>query len=101
MQSLQGKSLTWGITVACGSGFFLFGYDQGVFGGILNNRNFLETFNHPSSIIEAQITSTYYLGAIFGALFSRFIGDRIGRRRAIILGCILLTIGGALQALGV
>lgn len=31
-------------------------------------------------------------------MFSRFIGDRIGRRRAIILECILLTIGGALQA---
>lgn len=98
MKSLHGKSLTWGITVACGSGFFLFGYDQGVFGGILNNQNFIETFNHPDSIIQAQITSTYYMGAIFGALFSRFIGDRIGRRRAIILGCILLTIGGALQA---
>lgn len=79
-------------------GFFLFGYDQGVFGGILTNQNFLDTFNNPNSTIQAQITSTYYLGAIFGAIFSRFIGDRIGRRRAIILGCILLTIGGALQA---
>ncbi|KAJ5092719.1 hypothetical protein N7456_008580 [Penicillium angulare] len=98
MLLLRGKSVTWGITVACGAGFFLFGYDQGVFGGILNNEDFLATFNNPNSTIQAQITSTYYLGAVFGALCSRFIGDRIGRRRAIILGCIFLTIGGALQA---
>ncbi|KAJ5622739.1 hypothetical protein N7490_011344 [Penicillium lividum] len=95
---LHGKNLTWGITISCGAGFFLFGYDQGVFGGILTNQNFLDTFNNPDSTIQAQITSTYYLGAIFGAIFSRFVGDHIGRRRAIILGCILLTIGGALQA---
>lgn len=98
MLLFKGRSLTWGITVACGAGFFLFGYDQGVFGGILNNQNFLNTFQNPNATIQAQITSTYYLGAVFGAVFSNFIGDRIGRRRAIILGCILLTIGGALQA---
>jgi sugar porter (SP) family MFS transporter len=95
---MQGRAITWGITVACGSGFFLFGYDQGVFGGILNDKNFLKTFNNPDSTIQAQITSTYYLGAIFGAIFSRFIGDKIGRRKAIMLGSIFLTIGGALQA---
>ncbi|OJJ38307.1 hypothetical protein ASPWEDRAFT_179875 [Aspergillus wentii DTO 134E9] len=96
--AIQGKGLTVGITVACGAGFFLFGYDQGVFGGILTNQNFLDTFGYPDSTIQGQITSTYYLGAIFGAVFSRFIGDRIGRRRAIMLGCTLLTVGGALQA---
>lgn len=51
MPVMQGRSITWGITVACGSGFFLFGYDQGVFGGILNDKNFLKTFNNPDSTI--------------------------------------------------
>jgi sugar porter (SP) family MFS transporter len=96
--NMQGNRLLLGITVACGSGFFLFGYDQGVFGGILNNQQFLDTFNTPDATIQAQIVSAYYLGAFFGAVFSQFIGDRIGRRRAIILGCTLLTVGGALQS---
>jgi sugar porter (SP) family MFS transporter len=96
--SLRGRQLTLGITIACGTGFFLFGYDQGVFGGILNNAEFLTTFNNPNPTIQAQIVSSYYLGAVFGAVFSRFIGDRIGRRRAIMLGCTFLTVGGALQA---
>jgi sugar porter (SP) family MFS transporter len=96
--NVEGNRLMLGITVACGSGFFLFGYDQGVFGGILNNQQFLDTFNNPSSAIQAQIVSSYYLGAVFGAVFSQFIGDFVGRRRAIILGCTFLIVGGALQA---
>jgi sugar porter (SP) family MFS transporter len=96
--NLQGSALTRGITIACGAGFFLFGYDQGVFGGILTNENFLKTFNNPDATIQGQITSTYYLGAIFGAVLSRFIGDKIGRRKAIMIGCTFLTVGGILQA---
>ncbi|KAI0477442.1 general substrate transporter [Xylariaceae sp. FL0804] len=78
--------------------FLLFGYDQGVYGGLLTSPRFLATFDNPGSVIQAQIVSTYYLGAILGALVSRFIGDKIGRRRCILLGCVWLTIGGAIQA---
>lgn len=81
-----------------GHSFLLFGYDQGVFGGLLTNPRFLSTFNSPDSVIQAQIVSTYYLGCIVGALLSRFIGDKIGRRRSILFGCTWLTVGGAIQA---
>lgn len=73
-------------------------YDQGVYGGLLTNKLFLQTFGYPNATIQGQITSTYYLGCIFGAIVSRVIGDLLGRRRAIMLGCTLLTIGGAIQA---
>ncbi|KAI0023346.1 hexose carrier protein [Xylariomycetidae sp. FL0641] len=96
--TLRGKALQHGITFACGSGFLLFGYDQGVYGGLLTNPRFLAQFNHPGSVIQSQIVSTYYLGCILGAVVSRFIGDKIGRRRAILLGCTWLTVGGAIQA---
>lgn len=95
---LQGRWVTAGITVACGCGFLLFGFDQGVFGGILTNNEFLKQFNNPDATIQGQITSSYYLGAVFGAAVSHFVGDKIGRRRAILAGCTLLIIGGALQA---
>lgn len=75
LSNLQGSALTRGITIACGVRFFLFGYDQGVFGGILTNENFLETFNNPDANIQGQITSTYYLGAMFGAVLLWFIED--------------------------
>ncbi|KAH8887133.1 general substrate transporter [Thozetella sp. PMI_491] len=65
------------LTIYLPSSFLLFGYDQG----------FLETFNNPDSVIQAQIVSTYYLGCILGAVLSKFIGDTIGRRKAVLLGC--------------
>ena len=88
---LEGKSLLFGTTASCGLGFMLFGeysdmememlilsmnadspvgYDQGVFGGLLANPNFLHTFNDPDTTIQGQIVSTYTIGCIFGALLS-------------------------------
>jgi hypothetical protein len=46
-------------------GFLLFGYDQGVFGGILTNTAFLRTFNNPDPTIQGQIVSTYDIGCKF------------------------------------
>ncbi|THW02768.1 hexose carrier protein, partial [Aureobasidium pullulans] len=45
-----------------------------------------------------QIVSTYTLGCIAGAILILFIGDILGRRRSIAMACVLLTIGGILQA---
>jgi len=97
LHNLQGKTLTAAITITCGTGFLLFGYDQGVFGGLLSNNAFLRTFGNPNATIQGQIVSTYDIGCIFGAISSIFFGDRLGRRRSIILGCCLVIIGGTIQ----
>ncbi|KAM5387025.1 hypothetical protein ACJZ2D_000318 [Fusarium nematophilum] len=94
----EGSTLNYGITAACGAGFLLFGYDQGVFGGLLSNRAFLETFNHPSTTIQGQIVATYDIGCIMGTLLSILLGDRLGRRRSILIGCAILITGGIIQA---
>jgi sugar porter (SP) family MFS transporter len=97
-QPLQGKALTAGITATSGLGFLLFGYDQGLFSGLLSISSFSKTFNHPNAVIQGQIVSSYDLGCIIGAALSFFIGDRLGRRRAIFLGCTIIIVGGTLQA---
>jgi sugar porter (SP) family MFS transporter len=74
------------------------GYDQGVFGGLLANPDFLKTFDNPSTTIQGQIVSTYTLGCIFGALLTMFLGDVLGRRKSVALGCSFLTVGGLIQA---
>ncbi|GAD91793.1 hypothetical protein NECHADRAFT_48029 [Paecilomyces variotii No. 5] len=97
LQNDQGKSLQYGITAACGAGFLLFGYDQGVFGGILDNESFLRTFGFPGATIQGQIVATYDLGCIMGTLVSMYTGDKLGRRRSILTGCVILIIGAILQ----
>ncbi|KAK1059655.1 hypothetical protein LTR12_002059 [Friedmanniomyces endolithicus] len=64
----EGRRLLICITVSCGLGFMLFGYDQGVFGGLLANPSFLEQFNQPSVTLQGQIVSTYTLGCIVGSI---------------------------------
>ncbi|KIW87284.1 uncharacterized protein Z519_12187 [Cladophialophora bantiana CBS 173.52] len=96
--SLKGKWLTAGITLNSGIAFLLFGYDQGVFGGLLGNPLFLKTFKYPNATIQGQIVSTYDIGCILGAMATIFIGDKLGRRKMIGLSCLTVIIGGTIQA---
>lgn len=98
LQNLEGGVLTAAITTTCGTGFLLFGYDQGVFGGLLSNNAFLRVFHNPDATIQGQIVSTYDIGCILGAVSSIFFGDKFGRRRAIMLGCTIVIVGGTIQA---
>jgi MFS family permease len=97
LQDAQGKALQYGITAACGAGFLLFGYDQGVFGGLLDNEPFLRTFGFPGATIHGQIVATYDIGCITGTLVSMDAGDKLGRRRCILIGCAILIVGAILQ----
>ncbi|KAJ5683640.1 hypothetical protein N7462_006805 [Penicillium macrosclerotiorum] len=93
----EGKWLLYRITAACGAGFLLFGYDQGVYGGLLDNDRFLRTFGYPNSTIQGQMTATYDIGCIVGTLISMFWGDKLGRRLCILIGSCILLVGAVLQ----
>ncbi|KAK9447327.1 general substrate transporter [Limtongia smithiae] len=85
------------ITLCCGFGFTLFGYDGGLFSGILTNDYFLAQFNNPGSTLQAHITATFDLGCFFGAIFTLAVGNRRGRKTMIMIGCVIHIIGGVLQ----
>jgi sugar porter (SP) family MFS transporter len=89
--------LSLGVVFTTSCGFLLFGYDQGVLGGLIENENFQVTFNRPSQMVIGQITATYDLGCFFGAIICMAGGDRIGRRLSIASGCLLLTLGAVVQ----
>ncbi|THW40777.1 hexose carrier protein [Aureobasidium pullulans] len=95
---LRGHALTVGITATCGFSFMLFGWDQGVFGGILNNKTFEKQFNYPDALIQGQIVSTYDIGCILGAIMSLYFGDYLGRRRSVAMSSMWVILGGAIQA---
>lgn len=97
LQNVQGKALTWWITFAAGTGFALFGYDQGVFGAVLTNESFIKTFNNPSPSLQGHITATYDLGCFAGAIFTMWQGSKYGNRQIILMGSLILVVGAILQ----
>jgi MFS family permease len=51
-----------------------------------------------SASLQGTVVAIYEIGCFFGAIIALLIGEKIGRRKTIMLGCIILCIGGALQA---
>ncbi|KAG8169992.1 hypothetical protein KVR01_000737 [Diaporthe batatas] len=77
-----------------------FGYDQGVFAGVLVSPDFLRQFPETLDADVSGITSScFFLGAFFGAIGAFVLGDRLGRRRTIALGVLCNVVGSVLQAL--
>lgn len=104
MTRLVGRPLNWAITATAGSGFLLFGYDQGVMSGLLTGAAFtkvfpsIDTANGGSSTVQGTVVAIYEIGCFFGALICMLVGERLGRKKCIAIGCIVLSIGAALQA---
>jgi sugar porter (SP) family MFS transporter len=72
----------------------LFGYDQGVISGALHGIK--ETFS--LSVLMVQVvTSWVTLGALMGSLAGGELGDRIGRKRTMLLAGALFTLGAVVQ----
>lgn len=89
----------------------LFGYDQGVTGGLLDLPSFIKYFpdidyrsledgdplKSQRSLNQGIAVASYNLGCFFGAVLTIFIGNPLGRRRTIFCGCVTMTIGAILQ----
>ncbi|WVQ99143.1 hypothetical protein IAU59_006275 [Kwoniella sp. CBS 9459] len=102
---LRGRMAHWAITACCGSAFLLFGYDQGVMSGLLTGSAFTKQFPEidttdggtGSASLQGTVVAIYEIGCLFGSLFTFFFGDKLGRRRTIMLGCAVLCVGATLQ----
>ncbi|KAK6443192.1 hypothetical protein LTR95_000016 [Oleoguttula sp. CCFEE 5521] len=93
----RGRPLRAAIYTCCLAAFLFFGYDQGVFGGILQNKHWLEQFDHPSDTITGITVASYCFGAFFGCILNIFIGDYFGRRKMIWIAMGFIFIGASLQ----
>jgi len=94
----RGKKLQIAITFCCQLAFVLFGYDQGVFSGIVGNSDFKTIMDNPGSGIEGIIVSIYNLGAFTGTIIAFFMADRLGRRRCMWFAMVWIIVGAILQA---
>ncbi|ORY08947.1 hexose carrier protein [Clohesyomyces aquaticus] len=93
----SGERLTVWISIAASTVLIFYGYDQGVFGNVIINKHFLETFGHPSANMQGVMTSIYNIGCFIGAMSTVWTGDILGRPRQIILGSTIIAIGAVIQ----
>lgn len=60
---------------------------------------FLTYFKNPSNFLQGGITASILAGAFAGSLLTgAFLADRLGRKRTILLGSAIFTIGCAISA---
>ncbi|KAH9814335.1 general substrate transporter [Melampsora americana] len=109
---LQAEPLNLAIATLAGIGFLLFGYDQGVMGGLLTLPTFVATFpeldttsafltseqKKRNSTVQGVSVAIYEIGCMFGALSCLYIGDWLGRRRVIFWGALIMVVGACLQS---
>ncbi|QIW94534.1 hypothetical protein AMS68_000052 [Peltaster fructicola] len=101
--AMKGRALEVGICATASSGFLLFGYDQGVMSGIITEPMFLDLFpmmasDYKSGAIQALVVAIYEIGCLIGSVIIVGVGDRLGRRRAVLVGVIIMLVGAAIQA---
>ncbi|KAL2833854.1 general substrate transporter [Aspergillus cavernicola] len=107
---LTGKRLHLGITLTAVMGFSLFGYNQGMMSGLIAGDEFVDAFHalempdpytdaeyRHINVLRGGVTSCYEIGCFFGALFSMFYGERLGRTRVIFAGASILILGAVIS----
>lgn len=111
---LQGTQLQIAVGVIAGMDFLLFGYDQGVTGGLLSLQSFISVFptiatsgeywdslstpeKSTQSTRQGITVAAYNLGCFAGSIPTIWIGNWLGRRRTIFLGSFIMVIGALLQ----
>jgi len=85
-------------------GGLLYGYNQGVFSGVLTMPNFMDHMGDYDSTNPADqsrkgwLTSILELGAWVGTLFSGFIAETVSRKYGILIATTVFIIGVIVQA---
>ncbi|OOF92995.1 hypothetical protein ASPCADRAFT_517225 [Aspergillus carbonarius ITEM 5010] len=95
-----GGWLTFWLTVACATDMSLFGYDQGVFGGVVVSEDFLKVHDlegPTKTTTLSTVTAIYDIGCFVGAVMAFTIGERLGRKSAILLGTTIMAVGTLIQ----
>ncbi|CAO1622743.1 unnamed protein product [Sympodiomycopsis kandeliae] len=109
---LSGTPLNRMIGIAAGSGFLLFGFDQGLLSGLLTLPSFVEVFpeldtgkdqsaqsaTSSESTWQGLTVGLYEIGCLVGALSCLWLGDMLGRRAIIWIGTVFMIVGAIIQA---
>ncbi|TVY84139.1 Sugar transporter STL1 [Lachnellula suecica] len=117
--SVRGGALEGLVCATAACGFLLFGYDRKSLHLSINFKmlrfhrghhvrhhhrdDFLSYFpkmdpGNKRGAIQALVVAIYEIECLMGSIFIIGYGDRLGRRRAVLLGVVIMLIGAAIQA---
>lgn len=98
--SLNGLTLQASIMLTSAMAFLLFGYDQGVLGGLIVTPELLGGLGvkPTDSNMQGTLVAIYDIGCFIGSVICSIVGHKMGRRVFIALGSLLLIVGAAMQA---
>ncbi|EJU03086.1 general substrate transporter [Dacryopinax primogenitus] len=102
---IKGWKLHALLAFCAGAGFTLFGYDQGVMSALITANQFEDIFPETVSpvclfnaaTLQSLLLAIYEIGCLIGALSNLWVGDKLGRRRTIVLGGCIMIVGAILQ----
>lgn len=73
-------------------------YDQGVFGGVIVTDDFLDLLNiQGNSTQQSTVTAIYDVGCFLGAVSAMWLGEWLGRKKTVLLGTTIMSVGAILQ----
>ncbi|KAG4221870.1 hypothetical protein PC116_g29654 [Phytophthora cactorum] len=67
--------------------------------GIIGSHHFANVFTEvkDNPTMQGLVTAIYEIGCLMGAMFILGVGDLLGRRKAMILGGLIMIIGATIQ----
>ncbi|KAK3675247.1 hypothetical protein LTR78_004757 [Recurvomyces mirabilis] len=101
--ALVRNAKVFGIACFACLGGLLYGYNQGVFSGVLAMKNFNKHMGVYTSdqTKKGWLTSIFELGAWLGTLYSGFLAEILSRKYAILINTGIFIIGVVIQTTGV
>lgn len=70
---------------------------KGVLGGLVTQPSLLNALGNPSPGFLGTIVALYNIGCLVGCIVAAVWGNALGRKRSILVGCIVMVVGAVIQ----
>ncbi|KAI5300141.1 hypothetical protein KEM56_002693 [Ascosphaera pollenicola] len=88
---------TYFVAMVATVGGALFGFDISSISAIIETDQYIDFFDNPSGTKQGAIGSALAAGSVFGSIISGPLSDWLGRRDAIMFGCLWWLAGTGIQ----
>ncbi|RDL38714.1 Uncharacterized protein BP5553_03054 [Venustampulla echinocandica] len=89
----------WYTSMVAASCMNLYGYDAAAFNALQGSANWRDHFHHPDPNVIGSVNTAYTVGCVISGFFvSAPISNYLGRRWAMIIGCVLVIIASFVAA---